>query len=783
MQLSVPSPVPAEEINDEGFFFGRKTEIDLIKNDILTKNQGSILISGHRGVGKTTLVYKAISEAGKQISKGWTNPETAEVKNYSKKEKKNPAKENLLFIPITAGQFCNTLNYEKIDLNPATIIKVIIRRLYASFKSAESRKILMPRYIGELYNKAIAKEYKQQESVGQMIKEGTLTTKEKQVKLDFKNIGKKEIIQLISLLTGAGFIFFNPLPQTVLNQIVGLLAAFPLPFTINSYISYLETKTRNIENVLNAELLYQFDNGLENLEYDLYDAHRRLSMENWKIVYVIDELDKLGGMENVSKVIKYFKNLFTLSKATFIFIGNEDIYKAARTEELTRQVTSPGADPVVSNLPPEYRPEEYTYFSSKYFVSRPGWEELQSYMDQCIVNSKQHDPAMLNRVFHYLGYESGNDYFNLKNVIKDNIGGFSETDEPILLINIDTPEAIRKSRFHKCQEVLYGKKYFKTQLGCHYDNETLFRELFKYSNSISTSPPKAEFRDPENPDMLSAIKRDFNNFLSKLDVFSFTQEKIVPINGVDFPLGKYVYNGYFKEEPPDQLNVLSENETRFTSVFLDFINKIFPVLESTLSIKKEDIEAATFPFFIEKNPTFFNQIPVNIMKPEKTWVDMFSDLKKETPEQKLPREKVEACESEIKERLAIIGDSYFVVTIQLIAKNLGPDYISTITTNLTRYNAFVGFYGKEVVGAMERKEIGYFHNEKEGIDHFIVRPADKFLSREFGFLFPFKLYVLGTETITTEWKKKPVSASKIDSIEDCVNAAKLISDKIRSQQT
>jgi len=793
LQLSAPSPVPAEESDDEGFFVGRKTEVELIKNDILNKNQGSILVAGHRGVGKTTLVYKAISEAAKEIKAGWKLKEGKDAESYQKKlneksetgngvkiEKKsakNSHKINLLFIPITAGQFCNTLKSQKVDLDPETIIKVIIRRLYASFKSAESRKIPMPKYIGELYNKAISKEYKLQESLGRLIKESTLIQREKKFRLDFKDIGKKEIIQLICFLAGAGCIFFTPFQQMIVNQIIGLIAAFPLPFGINAYISYLETKTRSEENTSNAELLYQIDNSLENLEYDLDDAHRRLSNEKWKIVYVIDELDKLGDIGNVSKVIKYFKNLFTLSKATFIFIGNEDIYKAARTEELIRQNAAVGADPV-NDLPPEYRPEEYTYFSSKYFVSRPDWEELQTYLDQCIDKSNQCEPDMLKRVFHFLGHESGNDYFNLKNVIKDNIQGFNEEGNPILAINTETPETIRKSRFHKCQEVLYGKKYFKAQLGCHYDNETLFRELFKYSSLISMSPSKTEFKDPEKPDMPSAIKRDFNNFLAKLNVFSFTQEKILPINGVDFPLGKYIYNGYFKEDPPDQLNVLSEDETRFTSVFQDFISLIYPVLQDSLSVGKEEITGTALPSFIEKNPDLIKHIPVELLRPESGWLKMFSDLKKEPPELKLSREEVETGESKIKERIDIIGNSHFAITTQLIANRLGGDYTSTVTTSLEKYNSFVNFYGKEVIAAMEKKEMVYFYSDKENIDHFIVQPADKILTREFGHLFSFKLYVLGTDMSDHDWAKRPVSSFKIDSIWDCVDAAGSISHRI-----
>jgi len=760
LQLTTPSSVPAEERNDEGFFIGRRTIVDLIKNDILNKNQGSILIAGHRGVGKTTLVYKAIHEAGNAISEAWKDNTTA-----------GKSKPNLLFIPINAGQFSNTFKSQKIDLDPETIIKVIIRRLYASFKSAESRKIPMPKYISELYNKAIAKEYKLQENFGRLIKESRVTTKETELKIDLKDIGKKQIIQLTCFLAGAGFIFFTPLQNTILNQVLGLIAAFPLPFVINAYIRYLETKTKNEENISNAELLYQIDNSLENLEYDLDDAHRRLNSDQWKIVYVIDELDKLGDIENVSKVIKYFKNMFTLSKATFIFIGNEDIYKAAKTEEHTKKNID---DP--AGLP-EYRPEEYTYFTSKYFVSRPGWDEMQDYLES-IVNHNGDDPQWKN-VFHFLGYESGNDYYNLKNVIKDNIQGF-EGGFPILSVNIDSPEAIRKSRFHKCQEVLYGKKYFKAQLGYHYENETLFRELFKYSNQINLSPAKTEFRDPEAPDIVSAIKRDFNNFLSKLEVLSFKEEKILSINGVDFPLGKYTYNGYFKEDPPDQLNILSENETRFTSVFSDFVKKISPVVTRYLPIKPGEDSIENLPSFIARNSTLLNQLPAEILRPEPAWTKLFSELTKEPPEVKLSRDEVESGESKIKERVVMIEDSYFQITLQLVAANLQPDYISTVTTTgLNNYNFFVEFYGKEIVAAIEKKEIGYFHNEKTDNDHFLL-PYSSRLAKRYGYgpLHPY-FYLLRSAKMNIDPDEPVDDSLRIDTIQDCILASDLIVAKIR----
>ena len=42
-------------------------------------------MAGHRGVGKTTLVYKAISEAAKEIKAGWKLKEGKDAESYQKK--------------------------------------------------------------------------------------------------------------------------------------------------------------------------------------------------------------------------------------------------------------------------------------------------------------------------------------------------------------------------------------------------------------------------------------------------------------------------------------------------------------------------------------------------------------------------------------------------------------------------------------------------------------------------------------------------------------------------
>lgn len=108
-----------------------------------------------------------------------------------------------------------------------------------------------------------------------------------------------------------------------INKITPLLLAFPIPYSLNIYYSkYLASKNIKSEKDITEEL-YNFDNNLGNLEFDLEQLHREINAEGKKLVYVIDELDKLEA-KSIDKLLDYFKNFFTLSDAIFIFIGGEE---------------------------------------------------------------------------------------------------------------------------------------------------------------------------------------------------------------------------------------------------------------------------------------------------------------------------------------------------------------------------------------------------------------------------------------------------------------------------
>ena len=124
-----------------------------------------------------------------------------------------------------------------------------------------------------------------------------------------------------------------------------------------------------------SETLYTFDNSIGNLEFDLEDIHNKLYNcskkylnNTQKVIYVIDEMDKLEKTHPRS-ILKYLKNLFTLANAIFIFIGNELMYEIGQTlekdEEKQPQQT--------------YRDKAYTYFTGRYLLGRPLWQDLKNY--------------------------------------------------------------------------------------------------------------------------------------------------------------------------------------------------------------------------------------------------------------------------------------------------------------------------------------------------------------------------------------------------------------------
>ncbi|HDN83837.1 MAG TPA: ATP-binding protein, partial [Candidatus Altiarchaeales archaeon] len=202
---------PTDNRQVQGFFVGRKKELKLLTNEILRRTSGAILISGYRGVGKTSLVYKALWEA----------------KNEDK---------NIIVVLLNAAQLEAEAEQksENSKIHPRKIIENLIRRLYSSTKD-----INLPNDIKEdvtkLYKKAVAKEFRLLENYQRKQEFSRQAIKEKAYEILLNEANIKIMIFLTSWAIAVALQFTNTslTPWTSLNKLIPLILAFPLPYAIN----------------------------------------------------------------------------------------------------------------------------------------------------------------------------------------------------------------------------------------------------------------------------------------------------------------------------------------------------------------------------------------------------------------------------------------------------------------------------------------------------------------------------------------------------------------------
>lgn len=543
----VPIQPPISEGKVTGNFAGRRKEVELLVNELAHKNQGSILISGYRGVGKTSTIYKALTEVKKK-------------------------EENTLIVLLNAAQL-EDRSSDQDQIAPEQIIENLIRRLYSTIKDGKLLKEDLKGKIEILYRKTVAREFSlkenyqcQRELLSELEKEESA-----EIFLSEKNI---KIVILMSCWVVAVVLQLFPLkisqtfPPEWLNKIIPLLLAFPIPFAFNLWHKRRKIRRTKEELKGNAEELYEFDNSIGNLEFDLEEIHKEVYKEKIKLVYVIDELDKLEPKQ-VINVLKFFKNLFTLSKALFIFIGGEEIFKY----EPKNQPQSPEI----------YRPKEYTYFTSRYFLTRSLWKDISEYIDS-IVEEKKIDNDAFEKFKHALAFDAKNDFFDLITTIKDRVSEFDKNGHAIIKMDQLTDEDVLKFRLHKSVTTVFEDKYLVYAPSKWYENEMMLRNLFQHANSIFSSYSGFSIVDVNQDTYFASAVRDFNGLLFRFGALNFVSETQQNIRGLSIPIRTYQYLGAMPFDPPSRLEELSEIEKRFKNEFERYCSYII-ALNNVLTIQ------------------------------------------------------------------------------------------------------------------------------------------------------------------------------------------------------
>lgn len=549
MNIEIANLPDAKQRRDMGHYGGRRDELNKFINELLRRPKGSILISGYRGVGKTSFVYKALSEL-----------------------KLKDRDHEIIIVMLNAAQLdVWQKNNEGID--PKKIIENLIRRLYSITKDSKLNDELK-KDINLLYKKAVASEVNMIERYQNQKNFRLETIQEWNLKFIISNSTSILIATTIFalILQYMAFMAFVSKFVPILIALFGSLAFF---YAIKTTVSEVESITKS------ADETYKSDNCIGNLEFDLEELHKKLYFGyNKKILYIIDELDKLESnndkLNNVDEILKYFKNFFTLSNAIFVFIGGEELYD--RHSYIPKKERG------------SFRDKNYTYFTSKYFISRPLWSDLNSYLDD-IIESDDSDDKQLMILKRALCFEAKNDFFDLRKFIDNRITKFDELDRPILEID-DLNNDLLKSRFHKAITLLYDEKYMSKNPVNWRENEQLIRRLYDHVYSILERNMGEKIEDPKEDTTDSQMIRDFNGFLDDLGALNTEQDNKQAIGGLQVSIRTYNYSGDIPTEPPLHLDEATEFERRYTynyEIFLEYAKAIIHAFNLARGIEESEI--------------------------------------------------------------------------------------------------------------------------------------------------------------------------------------------------
>lgn len=320
--------------NDNGIYVGREDELRLFQTHLSNRNS-TILISGVRGVGKTSFVYKAINNLKKQYA--------------LQKDKKR-------IIPVTINA-TSLVNDNEIN---NSVVKTIIKSLYANSIDKQNDKVLQ-----NLYKKCFT-EYIKTESVEEKKEEDTVN--ETKFNIEWQFVFPPVIATIGAII----FISFSNIILKILGGI--LLSCSTTPFFITKTINNKKTKIKESD----ASEIYKHDNSTENLLHDLNDYLQKKSEEN-KFIFIIDELDKIGN-ENAIKLIKELKNFLNFSSASYVFISDQNLYKEIFTADRNDSINATLFT-------------HFIYLSDSNFFDLFGY--LQLITEKYIINDETYFPKMI----------------------------------------------------------------------------------------------------------------------------------------------------------------------------------------------------------------------------------------------------------------------------------------------------------------------------------------------------------------------------------------------------
>ncbi|XEC96598.1 P-loop NTPase fold protein [Paenibacillus tarimensis] len=292
------SDAPYNGENQDIFVFDNKELISQIKQEILNGTPTCYLVSGYRGVGKTSFIKRVEQETKEENSQ-------------------------IVFIKL------NISKYEDYSM----LLRKIIREVYLSISDTHNINELRKQNKEIITSLELLYERTFHEVIGSQknsIKHEDLSLKNIQINI------KKLIALLITLLLAGLNIKFNLIDwlfnlknnkyiDLILFFILGLWSALE-SIKINRKINQNKTDISEISR----KTLYDD----EIAEYQLNRTLKNLNQIKVIPIFIIDELDKIDELENVEKLIAELKPLMLSGLASFILVSGQNLYYKFHTAHI-----------------------------------------------------------------------------------------------------------------------------------------------------------------------------------------------------------------------------------------------------------------------------------------------------------------------------------------------------------------------------------------------------------------------------------------------------------------
>ncbi|MEB0301534.1 ATP-binding protein [Mucilaginibacter sp. 5C4] len=263
----------------KSFLIEDNEAIDQITLELKHAAPSSFLISGYRGVGKTSFV--------------------------------NRIAENL------SSEFvCVNINLAKYD-GYSTLIKKLIRELYIQFETFNIDKTLSDK--DQLLNTEFKLLYDR--TFNDIVNSHIVNSKkERKIATDL-DLNLKKLIPIILIFVSATNLSFDWLSSQILGYLF-FIASLIWACITSFKLTWSNAKNDSTTNELSRKSLY--DDGIA--EHHLLNILQKLQKQGFKVLIAFDEIDKIQDIQDVKGIISDLKFLLLSGYANFFVIAGQALY-------------------------------------------------------------------------------------------------------------------------------------------------------------------------------------------------------------------------------------------------------------------------------------------------------------------------------------------------------------------------------------------------------------------------------------------------------------------------